>query len=635
MVQDSKTLKSPPRSKKASPQYWRWLLAPMLLVSVGLHGLVLFTPVGPSDDDLLPPPDPEEDGIAITKIDAPTPRVSTPPTNAGTVKTAPQTQTAARPSGATTASRRSSGAAQGTRSNSQSSVSSQRSRASGTSAQPQVPDLSDVPSADNPNPPNPDVGRSTSGIGRTPGANTASGPTPFEQYIAVFAEYNGVKVSDEDAAAAQMTWLESFSDRGAEFTNLEIEPLDGLDPLPYEANICLPSAPRKAQLLVLVDAEGTVDPYQPFVQRTGYRNFDNAAADQIRQYSFPDTDEPKAYLAEVSVDYDADGCEWPPDVDKVPAEYFAVLDQYVGPDLTTPRDAKAAQERWIKSLEEAENVDLPSEGELMAEEFEDFEPEVPYPVEICLPIEPKDAEWGVVVNPDGSLVNEPFQIRSTGYQNFDETAKELVSTFEFPEAESVKLYVIEVEVDYNSVNCQPTDSDSFEVSDSRTTAANADPGNPSASGGSPESDPAETTGEAIAFDPAQQTQLIDNGREQIEAYPAGSLNTQLEIAAASLQIGWPEDIDQSCFLADISETSFVPVEAAADALILSENSEFVPLTLGRAYQVEPSDAGEYCGALLLQMTVVGTPQLYASIVPFGSGGSNTLVVLWTADPREQ
>jgi hypothetical protein len=40
----------------------------------------LFAPVSPSEDERVPPPDPEEDGIAITKIDPPKPRpVAAPP----------------------------------------------------------------------------------------------------------------------------------------------------------------------------------------------------------------------------------------------------------------------------------------------------------------------------------------------------------------------------------------------------------------------------------------------------------------------------------------------------------------------------------------------------------------------------
>lgn len=53
---------------------WQLLLAPMLFLSLGLHALLLFTPLAASDDEAVPPPDPEEDSIAITRI---------PPSEAG------------------------------------------------------------------------------------------------------------------------------------------------------------------------------------------------------------------------------------------------------------------------------------------------------------------------------------------------------------------------------------------------------------------------------------------------------------------------------------------------------------------------------------------------------------------------
>ncbi|WOD39092.1 hypothetical protein [Nodosilinea sp. E11] len=40
----------------------------MLLASVGLHGLVLMLPVGADSDAVIPPPDPEQDSVAITRV---------------------------------------------------------------------------------------------------------------------------------------------------------------------------------------------------------------------------------------------------------------------------------------------------------------------------------------------------------------------------------------------------------------------------------------------------------------------------------------------------------------------------------------------------------------------------------------
>ncbi len=47
---------------------WQTLLAPMLLASLGLHGLFLLLPAGSSNEAIIPPPDPEQDSVAITRV---------------------------------------------------------------------------------------------------------------------------------------------------------------------------------------------------------------------------------------------------------------------------------------------------------------------------------------------------------------------------------------------------------------------------------------------------------------------------------------------------------------------------------------------------------------------------------------
>ncbi len=50
---------------------WQTFLAPMLLASLGLHGLLLMLPAGSSGDAVIPPPDPEQDSVAITRVPPP------------------------------------------------------------------------------------------------------------------------------------------------------------------------------------------------------------------------------------------------------------------------------------------------------------------------------------------------------------------------------------------------------------------------------------------------------------------------------------------------------------------------------------------------------------------------------------
>ena len=68
---------------------WQTLFAPMLLASLGLHGLLLFMPTGASSEAPIPPPDPEQDSIAITRVPpAGTADPAATPTPAGTAPAA-------------------------------------------------------------------------------------------------------------------------------------------------------------------------------------------------------------------------------------------------------------------------------------------------------------------------------------------------------------------------------------------------------------------------------------------------------------------------------------------------------------------------------------------------------------------
>jgi NADH dehydrogenase/NADH:ubiquinone oxidoreductase subunit G len=107
--------------------------------------------------------------------------------------------------------------------------------------------------------------------------------------------------------------------------------------------------------------------------------------------------------------------------------------------------------------------------------LEDFQERVAYPNNICLPIEPEAAQLGVVVNADGRLQGEPQPLRSTGYAVFDDRAKALVKDFEFPKAATSQAYVVVVQTAYNSVNCQPLTSQTFDLISSHSILHGASP----------------------------------------------------------------------------------------------------------------------------------------------------------------
>ncbi|NER80814.1 MAG: hypothetical protein F6K42_14835 [Leptolyngbya sp. SIO1D8] len=615
-----------PKPPKHRP-LWQFLLPPMLLISLGLHGIVLFTPVAPSEDDLVPPPDPEEDGIAITKIDAPSARATTSQRDDGTVKTAPSNsrnrnnQAGARNNNsrqnndanrsnqqrsnrANNSSRNQQQARNRDRPNQQSNQPSNR--------QDSVPDLSDVQSVDNPNPTAPTVAVSVPGLSEV--------SNPFEEYFEVFKGYRGQTITPEQGTEQKDLWLSGLTQRDAAYANLEIQSLKDIGQVPYEAKVCLPNPPAAAQVLVLVEADGNLDDDRLLVQTTGYRGFDRAARDLVKQHTYPDIAAPQAYLVEVEVDYDESDCQQPQEVINLPPEYFGLLEDYIGPDFTTIADAKAAEEAWLKTLNESGDIEFTEAEEPTAAELAAFAVQVDYDLGICLPIAPLDARWGVLVNPDGTLNGEPAPLRSTGYSSFDVRSKELVENYDFPETETPQAYGLDVSVDYNNVNCQQPAEKAAEFEN----AAEADDSN----------QPTVLAG--TAFDPARQDTLMKAGRQNVENNSLGSLNNnEPDLIITILEAGWPEAIDKSCFLSESDpEAGLVPTEEAEDVVILSQNADRVPDTIAELYGVDLTAVGDYCGAPLYELKENGLSQLFASIVGFGTGNSNALVVLWFSDPRQ-
>lgn len=626
---------SSPQNRKRP--LWQILLAPMLLLSLGAHALVLFTPVTPSDDDLVPPPEAsEEDGIAITKIDAPKPRSARPPSTTNAVTSAKTTPRSPAPAAANTSQARGTGQT--------SNQSGQRSRdnrnSRGRRDRDSAPRRGQPSSGGNnrQRSSNASTGRpSVPALPPSPTAAKSPAQVAFEEYFETFGDYRGLQPrTTEEAAARQDRWLSGFTQSNVPSDPTAIQSVTLPAKIPYEAKICLPSAPAPAQVLVLVEANGELNEITEILQTTGYRGFDSAANNLIEAHSFPNNGSPQAYRAEVAVDYDHANCEWPPKVTTLPDSYFSQLQNYVGPTLTTPADFNAAKATWLETVAASDAIAPPAEGEALdAEKFRNFEPKVEYPLNICLPIAPKSARWGVVVSPDGALQGEPKVLRSTGYSNFDARSKELVSGFAFPASEAAQAYVVEARVDYNSLLCQKIDSEQFTVP---ATAAAASTAPTPANDSETDSDrPSSSTSQAVAFDPSRQTELQATGRQNLAEADFGRVNAEdPEFVGLIIESEWQEGIDQSVFLSAIDpESGPVPADGAVDAFVLMRNADLAPETLAELYGVETKLAsGDYQGAPLYELSANGAPQLFASIVGMGSGDSSALIVLWPSDPRQ-
>jgi hypothetical protein len=422
----------PPEPPLQKRPIWHYLIAPMLVVSVGLHGALLMLPTGASDDELVPAPDPEEDGIAITRITS----SSTP---AGS-------RTSSRNSSAKTnsPSPRNAASSSNNASAENSSARGSRGSASGSRGTRSDPTRSSTPSR------HPGGSNPATTTNAAPNERQAAAPdplVPFLDYFAVFETYRGtVPVEAEEVEALKDLWLSGLKENEVSLADIQpddIQPLTNLAKISYPAAICLPQAPELAQFLVLVAPDGTVNPDIFPLKDTGYTSFNDQAEAVIRNHDFPNQDVPMAYLVDVAVDYDRETCQWPPAVEAVPDGLWPLLQSYIGPALTTPNQAKAAQERWRSQL------DLPP-----VTPFDGFEATVSYTLDLCLPIAPGSAQFGIVVQPDGTLQSAPQLLRSTGYETFDTQAQQLVEAIAFPAAATPKVHVLNVPVAYNPLLCE-------------------------------------------------------------------------------------------------------------------------------------------------------------------------------------
>lgn len=77
------------------------------------------------------------------------------------------------------------------------------------------------------------------------------------------------------------------------------------------------------------------------------------------------------------------------------------------------------------------------------------------PQRVCLRQPPSEVSLGVLTKPDGSLVEPPVVLRSSGYSALDQQAQGLVANHSFPPADSIKAHTlkVDIEVDYGLRPC--------------------------------------------------------------------------------------------------------------------------------------------------------------------------------------
>ncbi|MEO1067934.1 MAG: TonB family protein [Cyanobacteria bacterium J06638_6] len=299
--------------------HWQRLLAPMLLASLGLHALILMLPAGSSNEAVIPPPDPEQDTVAITRI---------PP--AGTPDTATTPLVTATPGGAVAPA---SPAAPAPATAPQRAAVPPRSRPTQPSPQPTTPPSSPAP------PP-------ATNDGSTPEATTPVPPPPptsplfgadiGEGLLAYIAALNLPQSQVDRAAesianrfafdanavtrdtlnANQQQWEATIQqETGQADLSPEIHRTDFATV--YPQRVCLSNEPGDITIGALVNPDGTWLGEPVLLRSSGYGALDQKALDEIQRHRFAAADGIKAYTltVETTVDYGPRPCIEPnPDV---------------------------------------------------------------------------------------------------------------------------------------------------------------------------------------------------------------------------------------------------------------------------------------------------------------------------------
>lgn len=348
------------RRQSSKRPLWQFI-APMLLISLALHGAFLLIPVASSDDEVLPPPDPEQDNIAITRIPPTTPTAAATPAPA-TGQPARGGQ-AAKSLAATNSSSRATGTTARTGQASQSSAQNTASTPGGQAQQrhsnvPSAPiaDLSATggnnaatnnsansaannPAISNPSASNSEAGDTASAAAaarNTPAVTPpnpgvplpVTSPRPFDpvtyQRLLAYAQtltrpaqqinqlaqtlgqryaYSPENTGGEVYGQNLNQWLETVRAATGQ-PDLWNESLEPNLVLQSRQRVCLDPPPQEAAVGLVVSPTGQLQGEPTLLQSTGYPFLNAAILETVKMQTFPRAAEQKAYVWKVNIDID-------------------------------------------------------------------------------------------------------------------------------------------------------------------------------------------------------------------------------------------------------------------------------------------------------------------------------------------
>jgi hypothetical protein len=322
-----------PVSPKVKRPLWQTLLAPMLLASLGLHGLFLLIPVASSDEAAIPPPDPEQDNIAITRI--PPAAADTSPSTPSPVATAvPQVVPQRAPIAATrqgTPTNLAAGQPQSVpnRTGGRSSRTPSSRTPSPRANQAELPRLSEQGTAADdsatarvspPRPgvptPQPTIPALSQNRQETLLAYVASLDLPEERLNQLAATlwqrygYSSLNTRREDATENLEVWQDTIQQETGLTDLIPQEDHTANLSVEIERRVCLTKPPGDIKLGLLVNPDGSLRQEPALLRSSGYDELNQKAIDLIHQYAPQRSDEIKAYTVTVdtAVDYGPNDC---------------------------------------------------------------------------------------------------------------------------------------------------------------------------------------------------------------------------------------------------------------------------------------------------------------------------------------
>ena len=330
-----------PIEHNAKRPLWQVLLAPMLLASLGLHGLFLLIPVASPNGAVIPPPDPEQDNIAITRIP---PAAEEPATaNEATVGSTSVPQALPQRPGQSTPSTQNRAAARiGAPSHQTAAGTATQPRASGPrsaeTSSPQAASREALPAL--PGQGNSATSQTTARVDpagpQVPAAEPtipALGPDRRERILAYVAslDFSQERMDQLAATLWQRYGYSSLNTRRGEYTDnltqwqAEIRQQTGMEALTAEEErtnfsvemqrrACLSQPPGEVKIGYVVNPDGSFRQEPVLLRSSGYRELNQQALETIRQFGPPASEQIKAYTVtvETSVDYGPYDCLAPP-----------------------------------------------------------------------------------------------------------------------------------------------------------------------------------------------------------------------------------------------------------------------------------------------------------------------------------